>query len=143
MNITEQKISQEWDPKGEMLFPRMSHMDPNRKPLYYQWMGRKSGNPTMGDNLQYFLRYQVGWMYWRYFMWNFAGRQNGDQGFFPWDLKSGHWISGIPFVDNLRLFDQSTLPESMANEQARNTYFMIPLLFGLLGLFFHFKKTTK
>ena len=138
--LVEQKISQEWDPNCEMIFPRMGHMDPNRKPLYYRWMGRNSGNPTMGDNLYYFLRYQVGWMYWRYFMWNFAGRQNGEQGFFPWDLKSGHWISGIPFIDNLRLFDQSKLPESMREDQARNRYYLVPLLFGLLGLFFHFKR---
>lgn len=138
--LVEQKISQEWSPNGEMLFPRMGHMDPNRKPLYYQWMGRQSGDPTMGDNIYYFLRYQVGWMYWRYFMWNFSGRQNGEQGFFPWDLKSGHWISGIPFIDGPRLYDQSAMPESMLNDQARNKYFMIPLLFGILGLFFHFKR---
>jgi hypothetical protein len=137
---TEQKISQEWDPAGEMMFPRMGHMDPNRKPLYYQWMGRTSGNPTMGDNIHYFLRYQVGWMYWRYFMWNFSGRQNGEQGFNPHDLKSGHWISGIPFVDNTRLYDQGSMPESMLNDQARNRYFMIPLFLGLLGVFFHLKR---
>jgi Protein of unknown function (DUF2723) len=136
----EQKISQEFDPRSEMLFPRMGHMDPNRKPLYYQWMGRESGNPTMGDNIYYFIRYQVGWMYWRYFMWNFAGRQNGEQGFFPWDLKSGHWISGIPMIDNARLYDASTMPESMKRDQARNKYYLIPLLFGILGLFFHVKR---
>jgi hypothetical protein len=136
----EQKISQDWDPRAEMLFPRMGHMDPNRKPLYYQWMGRESGNPTMGDNLYYFIRYQVGWMYWRYFMWNFAGRQNGEQGFFPWDLKTGHWISGIPLIDNARLYDASTMPTSMKEDQARNKYYMIPLLFGILGLFFHVNR---
>jgi hypothetical protein len=73
-------------------------------------------------------------------MWNFSGRQNGEQGFFPWDLKSGHWISGIPLIDNARLYDASTMPESMTTDQARNKYYMIPLLFGILGLFFHVKR---
>ncbi len=136
----EQKISQEWAPEGQMIFPRMGHMDPNRKPLYYQWMGRQSGNPTMSDNIYYFLRYQVGWMYWRYFMWNFSGRQNGEQGFNPQDLQSGHWISGIPFIDNSRLYDQGSMPASMKEDQARNRYFMIPLIIGLLGVFFHLKR---
>ncbi len=136
----EQKISQEWDSSQESLFPRMGHMDPNRRKLYYNWMGRNSGNPTMGDNLYYFFRYQVGWMYWRYFMWNFAGRQNGEQGFNPANVKSGNWISGIPFVDNMRLYNQSNLPESMKNHEGRNRYFFLPLIFGLLGVFFHFKR---
>ncbi len=136
----EQKISQVWDPAYEMFFPRMGHMDPNRKPLYYRWMGRQSGNPTMADNFYYFFRYQIGWMYWRYFMWNFAGRQNGEQGFFPWDLKSGHWISGIPFIDGSRLYSQRDLPESMRMHQARNKYYLLPLIFGILGAFFHFRR---
>ena len=136
----EQKVTQEWDKSQEMLFPRMGHMDPNRRPLYYNWMGRSSGNPTMGDNLRYFFRYQVGWMYWRYFMWNFAGRQNGEQGFTPYDLTKGHWISGVPFVDNARLYNMSNLPESTKQHEGRNRYFFLPLIFGLLGAFFHFRR---
>ncbi|MEM8910006.1 MAG: DUF2723 domain-containing protein, partial [Bacteroidota bacterium] len=91
--IVDRKASYEYDPADEVFFPRMGHQDESRKALYREWMGKKQGTPTMGDNFMFFFRYQIGWMYWRYFMWNFSGRQNGEQGFCPWDKSSGHWIS--------------------------------------------------
>ncbi|MEM9916478.1 MAG: DUF2723 domain-containing protein [Bacteroidota bacterium] len=136
--IVDQKASYEFDPGDQMLFPRLGHLDENRKRLYEMWLDKKS-RPTMGDNIGFFFRYQIGWMYFRYFMWNFAGRQNGQQGFYPWDKTSGHWISGIPFIDNARLGNQSKLPESL-DSKARNKYYLLPLIFGLIGMFFHFKR---
>ncbi|MEL6865301.1 MAG: DUF2723 domain-containing protein, partial [Bacteroidota bacterium] len=134
--IVDQKAEYVFDKGDQMLFPRLGHLDENRRALYELWLGHK-GKPTMGDNIGFFFRYQINWMYWRYFMWNFAGRQNGDQGFFPWDLSSGHWLSGISFIDNARLGNQSLLPDSMKDNPGRNKYFLLPLIFGLIGVFYH------
>ncbi|MCK7537477.1 MAG: hypothetical protein MZV63_44230 [Marinilabiliales bacterium] len=82
--------------------------------------------PTFGENLRFFFRYQVGVMYLRYFMWNFAGRQNDVQG--NGNVMDGNWISGIPFIDNARLGDQSLLPPENLNNPARNKYYLLPLL---------------
>ncbi len=144
--IVDEKISYNYDSKYEMLFPRMGHLDDARKPLYKMWLdipqdsNVPSNRPTMGDNLGFFFKYQVSWMYYRYFMWNFAGRQNGEQGVFPWDYRSGNWLSGIGFYDSWRLGNQSELPATIANNKARNKYYLLPFLFGLIGLFFHAKK---
>lgn len=140
--IVDQKASYVFDKNDQMLFPRLTHMDENRKPLYRAWLNGKTTKPNMADNIGFFFKYQIGWMYIRYFMWNFSGRQNGDQGFFPWDLSSGHWISGIPFYDNARLGNQSQLPDSMISK-ARNKYFMLPFIFGLIGIFFHARRRPK
>ncbi len=143
--IVDQKNSYEFDDSEKMLFPRMGHQDEARKQLYRLWMrnmgsSNPNGKPTMADNLKFFFRYQVNWMYWRYFMWNFAGRQNGEQGFYPWNPKSGHWLSGLKPLDSARLYNQSELPDSIKNHEARNTYYMLPLIFGLVGIFFHFRR---
>lgn len=139
--IVDQKVSYEYADKDKMLFPRMTDSGGNRPELYRQWLGDKKGTPTFADNISFFLNYQVSWMYLRYFMWNFVGRQNGEQGIFAWDKRSGHWLSGIPFVDNARLYDQGKLPEYVKNNQARNTYFFLPLIFGILGLLFHYRRS--
>ena len=142
----ELKASYEYDSKDETLFPRMGHQDEARKKLYKRWMNGKKSNPTMGDNLAFFFRYQVRWMYWRYFMWNFSGRQNGEQGFYDWDKKSGNWITGINFIDSgiLGLPTTNNMPDSMGDsEEGRNAYYMLPFLFGLLGMFFHTKNRDK
>jgi hypothetical protein len=147
--VVDQKINYEFKSSDEMLFPRMGDYSQNRNSLYKRWLGLNPdsplppGRPNQIDNISFMINYQFAWMYWRYFMWNFSGRQNGDQGFFPWDKSSGHWLSGISFLDNLRLYNQSMLPESERNNKARNTYFMLPFLFGILGLFYHFKKQGK
>ena len=147
--VVDQKIDVVYANKDKMLFPRLGDGTQNRGQLYKQWMGLNPnaplppGRPNIADNISFFFSYQIGWMYWRYFMWNFSGRQNGEQGYYPWDKSSGHWISGIPFVDNAKLFDQSQITEAMKNHQGRNKYFMLPFLFGLLGLFFHFRKRNN
>ena len=97
--------------------------------------------PTFGENLRYFFRYQLNHMYFRYLFWNFVGRQNDNQGMYG-DILNGNWISGINFLDNSRLGPQDDIPGSMENK-ARNTFFFLPLLFGLIGLYYHFKKNSK
>lgn len=144
--ITTQKISPVYADGDKTLFPRMTDPSQGRPRLYKMWLGldpnkpMPPGRPNMGDNIRFFWQYQFQWMYWRYFFWNFAGRQNADQGYYPWDKSSGHWISGIPFIDNMKLGNQSELPQTWRQEQGRNTYFMLPFLFGLLGLIFHARK---
>ena len=129
-----------------MLFPRM-HSSSHTQ-AYESWMGGVEGYqvpydrcgeqimvkmPTMLENIKFFLSYQCNFMYWRYFMWNFAGRQNDIQG--HGELTHGNWLTGIPFIDNLRLGDQDTLPDELKNNKGRNVFYCLPLLLGLVGLF--------
>ncbi len=97
--------------------------------------------PSFGENLRFFFRYQIGYMYLRYFMWNFAGRQNDVQG--HGELTKGNWISGIKLVDQVRLGPQRNMPDSIVENKAHNKYYMLPLLLGLIGAYFHYKKHNK
>ncbi|MDE6199299.1 MAG: DUF2723 domain-containing protein, partial [Muribaculaceae bacterium] len=146
-----------------MLFPRMYSQQPGHPQGYLRWIGEsmeslptekvsiyydEDGNtfsipgqdlreevavPTFEQNLRYFFDYQLNYMYWRYFLWNFAGRQNDLQG--QGELNRGNWISGIPFIDNPRLGDQSLLPPDQGSEnKGHNVFYMLPLLMGLLGI---------
>jgi hypothetical protein len=137
--IVNYKVTPKYKASDETLFPRMGHNDDQRQQLYRMWLNKNSGKPTMGDNITFFWKYQIKWMYWRYFMWNFSGRQNGEQGFFSWDLKRGHWETGLPGVDDVLLYNQSELPSTMKNDKARNNYFLLPFIFGLMGLFYQWK----
>ena len=129
-----------------MLFPRM-YSSAHRQ-AYESWMGGVDGNevsydrcgemmtvkvPTQLENLRFFISYQCNFMYWRYFMWNFAGRQNDLQG--NGELEHGNWLSGFDWLDNLRLGDQSKLPDDLKNNKGHNVFYMLPLLLGLIGLF--------
>jgi Protein of unknown function (DUF2723) len=142
----------EYDKKFETIFPRMYSPDPEHKTAYEHWgkiRGKKytvsSGSereslvcPTFVENLRFFFRYQTGFMYLRYFMWNFAGRQNDIQG--NGNKIHGNWISGINFLDNVRLGDQEALPGELKSNPARNTYFMLPLLIGIAGILWQYKR---
>ncbi len=97
--------------------------------------------PTFGNNLEWFFTYQMGFMYWRYFMWNFAGRQNDLQGL--GNARDGNWISGISFIDNLRLGDQAQMPESLRTNKANNKLFLLPFILGIFGCIYHFLKDRK
>jgi hypothetical protein len=155
--VVSQKVDYVFDDADKVLFPRMGDYQEGREQQYRAWMSddenapkNKRGadalstrNPTFGDNVSFFLNYQVGWMYWRYFMWNFVGRQNGEQGYTPADKTSGQWLSGVKFVDEYRLYNQSELTTAMKNDAGRNTYYFIPLIFGLIGLFLHLIKRPK
>ena len=146
---TDYKVSPDYPSRYKRLFPRMGDNTLSRPRLYKQWLGLNPdeplprGRPSAGDNISFFVRYQLGWMYWRYFMWNFSGRQNGQQGFYEWDESAGNWITGISFLDEMRLGDQSALPDKMKNDPSRNVYYMLPFLFGLLGLFWHSQQRSS
>ncbi len=146
-------VEAKYDAAGKMLFPRMWYADPAGKYVefysyYTQGKGKKiSGaqyrKPTMGANLRYFFDYQMNWMYWRYFMWNFAGRQNEIHSPSPGNLFYGNWESGIKPLDRARLGDQDRAPKALAENKGKNHYYMLPLLLGLLGLFFQFDKDKR
>ena len=138
--------------KGKMLFPRMwSGSDQRSIDFYESYMkgkgqriaGREHRKPTMGANLAFFFDYQMNWMYWRYFMWNFVGRQNEIHGQIPGDLFYGNWESGIGFIDRMRLGDQTDAPPILKDNKGKNHYFFLPLLLGLLGLFFQFDRDKR
>lgn len=133
------------------LFPRMYYsMEPAKTQEYKRWSGysEEPGEgidnlrlPTFGENLKYFFSYQVNWMYWRYFMWNFSGRQNDIQG--RGDEMRGNWISGISAIDNARLGDQSEAPTFTTRNEAHNSFFLLPLILGFIGMIFHFYRAPK
>ena len=134
------------------VFPRMWSSDTDRQhPRFYElWAGKpyNGQKPTMGQNMTFFQRYQMNWMYWRYFMWNFAGRQNDDQGHYfnddgSRDYLRGNWISGIRFLDEARLGPQDNLPDHMASDRSRNVYYLLPLILGLIGLVYHIRRHPK
>ena len=149
----EAPIDAEYLPQGKMLFPRMwaSSPDGRYEEVYESYMegkgkkiaGSAHRKPTMGANLRYFFDYQLGWMYWRYFMWNFVGRQNQIHAPDPGDIFHGNWESGIKFIDNIRLGDQSNAPAPLREDKGKNHYFFLPLLLGLLGLFFQFDRDKR
>ncbi|PTX44513.1 uncharacterized protein DUF2723 [Christiangramia gaetbulicola] len=97
--------------------------------------------PSFAENIGYLLEYQIGYMYWRYFMWNFTGRQDDIQGKYT-DLH-GNWISGIDFIDEMHIGSQDNLPSDLKDNKARNTYFFLPFILGLIGLVFHLKRDKK
>lgn len=141
--VVDEKVDYKYAPSDEKLFPRMSDYSQGRPKLYRQWIDKPAGALTLGDNIKFFWRYQIGWMYFRYFMWNFSGRQNGDQGYYSWDPSSGNWISGINFIDEARLGNLKELPEAEKNNMAKNKYYMIPFLLGLIGAYFHYRRRPK
>jgi hypothetical protein len=141
--VVDEKVDYEYAAKDKTLFPRMSDYSQGRPALYRRWIDKPTGTPTFGDNIEFFWKYQLGWMYWRYFMWNFSGRQNGEQGYYAWDPTSGNWITGFDAIDAGRIGNQAELPDFQKNNQGRNKYYMIPFLLGLLGMFFHYRKRPR
>ena len=136
-----------------MLFPRMYSQQ--HASAYEQWVNIKGKEvpyyyngelipitiPTQFENIQFFLKYQVGYMYWRYFLWNFVGRQNDLQG--QGDLEKGNWITGIPFIDNMAYGDQDKLPKDIRENKGRNVYYGLPFLLGILGLVWQLNKGRR
>ncbi len=143
----------EYKYQGNMLFPRMYSSDERHIEQYKLWSGftgrpmnvkdregriQSVMQPTMMENLRFFFSYQVNFMYWRYFLWNFSGRQNDIQS--HGELIHGNWVTGIPFIDEMLVGDQELLPDSLRNNKGHNVYFMLPLLLGLVGLFYQVSK---
>lgn len=136
-------------PEDKMVFPRMwdASNDQGHADYYAYFMGinktREGGyerSPDFGDNLRYFIGYQNYFMYLRYFLWNFSGKQNDVQGVFSGNVRDGNWITGINFIDNMFYGDQSLMPDSLKNNKAHNRLFALPLILGIIGLLFHFRR---
>ena len=137
-----------------MFFPRIWSEAHTR--AYEEWLGGVEGRqvpynqcgeivmvkvPTQWDNIRFFFMYQLNFMYWRYFMWNFAGRQNDIQG--QGEIEHGNWITGIPFIDNLLIGDQTLLPSELKDNKGHNVFYCLPLLLGLIGLFWQAYKGER
>ena len=135
-----------------MLFPRMYSED--HAEAYENWLGGIKGKqvpydqcgtmmmlkiPTQWENIKFFFSYQVNFMYWRYFMWNFAGRQNDIQG--HGEIEHGNWITGIPFIDNMLVGNQEFLPSDLKNNKGHNVFFCLPLILGLIGILWQLCKS--
>lgn len=127
--------------EDKMLFPRVwdASNDQGHADFYRDWLGLADGEkPNMADNVSFFMGYQMNWMYWRYFMWNFAGKQNDVQGFTPTNVRDGNWISGVSFIDNWRLGNQDAMPEALKNNKANNKLYFLPLILGVMGLIYQY-----
>ncbi|BBE17782.1 membrane protein [Aquipluma nitroreducens] len=135
------------------IFPRMYSRESEHIEAYKQWANIKGRRvsitdedgqaktielPTFGENLTFFFRYQIAHMYFRYFMWNFSGRQSDIQS--NGEITNGNWITGINFLDSIRLGDQSTLPQEFKNNKARNKYYMLPFILGIIGIVFMYNR---
>lgn len=138
-----------------MLFPRMYSSDQRHINVYKEW-GNVKGEPvrfnrngqmvsvmkpTFAENIRFFLTYQMNFMYWRYFMWNFSGRQNDIQG--HGEILHGNWITGIKFIDQMLVGPQEDMPSDIIDNKGHNVYYMLPLLLGLLGIFFQVYSGKK
>jgi tetratricopeptide (TPR) repeat protein len=154
--IIDYRPNYKFDERTTTLFPRMYSREARHIEEYKRWANIKgrpmtvnddSGRsqniqlPTFIENVRFFFNYQIRHMYFRYFMWNFAGRQNDIQG--HGEIHKGNWISGIPFLDNLMYGDQDNLPDTFKNNPARNKYYLLPLLLGVLGLAFQSGSNVK
>lgn len=150
--IASYKPKYEFDSRFNTIFPRMYSSRANHVREYEYWGNVKKNNPiqvgdeviykpSFGSNLRFFFSYQINHMYWRYFMWNFVGRQNDIQG--HGDILNGNWISGIDFIDRMKIGNQDKLYPEMANKKSRNTYFFLPFLLGLIGLIYHYKSSKE
>ena len=143
----------EYEYAQNMLFPRMYSSQHTRE--YQAWVDIKGNDipydqcgqmvmvnmPTQWENIKFFFTYQLNWMYWRYFMWNFAGRQNDLQG--SGEIEHGNWITGIPFIDNFLVGDQSLLPQELQNNKGHNVFYCLPLLLGIIGLLWQAYRGQK
>ena len=141
-----------YESSGKMLFPRMWNGSDSKYIQFYQsYMGNGGTQvagadhkkPTFFQNLAFFFDYQMNWMYWRYFMWNFAGRQNDIHSPSPGEILTGNWECGIDFIDHWRLGDQSDAPAYLKENKGKNHYYMLPLLLGILGIFFQFARDKR
>lgn len=142
--VVGKKMGYQYDPADIHYFPRIWDTDNSQGHVnfYKQWLGIDGTTPpSPQDNIKWLIGYQFNWMYWRYFMWNFSGRQNDLQG--TGNPRDGNWISGIAPLDNARLGDQSKMPDSLKENKAHTTLFMLPFILGLLGLAFQWKKDRK
>ncbi len=131
----------------KVLFPRMwSSSDPSFEKFYEMYTdGKGNKTPSGADNIRYFINYQMNFMYWRYFFWNFVGRQNDLHASVPGDIYKGNWESGIGFIDRAHLGDQSEGPAYIVNSKSKNHFYFLPFILGIIGLLYqlrHDKRNT-
>ena len=154
--VVDYKPAYVFDDRTKCIFPRMYSREGRHIREYKKWTNYKGEKlrvtddngkpkiitvPTLWDNIKFFWEYQVKYMYFRYFMWNFSGRQNDLQG--NGEIDHGNWITGIPFIDNSMYGDQDLLRDSLKNNRAHNKYYLLPLLLGLTGIFFQYNANRK
>lgn len=135
---------QNYSSKHKGFMPRMMATSAEAIQNYKSIAGinpKSKRRPTFGENIKYMIQFQFGYMYGRYFMWNFVGRQNDVQG--KLDILNGNWLSGINFIDEARLGPQTNLPSDIKNNKGRNVYFFFPFILGIIGLVFHSKFDLK
>jgi Protein of unknown function (DUF2723) len=153
--ITGHDLERVYDPRFITLFPRMWSDQADHQPVYEEW-GRVKGTPVQVteqngekkvirkpafiENMRYMLSFQFGYMYFRYFMWNFSGKQNDTQG--TGGAINGNWITGIRFIDEPRV-GTSDLPADLKNDTSRNKYFLLPFLLGMAGMFYHLNRDSR
>ncbi len=137
------KITNIYNEDHETVFPRMYSNQSHHIEAYMKWSGMKSDKkkPTFGENLKFLFSYQMGFMYFRYFFWNFVGRQSDIQT--HGNITDGNWISGINAIDSKRLGDQDNLPPTMENNIGKNKYYFLPLILGILGIIYQYNKSKK
>ncbi len=153
--VADVKTKVQYDSKFKTIFPRMHSSTGDHPAIYESWVkikGKKVSYdqcgykrnitlPTFGENLEFFFKYQLNYMYWRYFMWNFSGRQNDIQG--HGEITNGNWITGINFIDQFLVGDQSQLSAEYADNKGRNVYYMLPLILGIIGMLFCLQNGKK
>jgi len=167
------RVKYEYDGSYQTIFPRMYSQQEDHIKAYLKWTNLEENNyfearkdqtgnmirdrygdivydyrspknkPSFANNIEFFIKYQLGHMYFRYFMWNFAGRQNDIQAHYKEEINKGNWISGIKSIDSKRLGNQDVLPDSIVKNRAHNKYFLLPLVLGLIGMCFHYNKDKK
>ncbi len=128
----------EYDPSRCTFFPRMYSSQKDHISAYKSWGGVKNNKPTFANNIKFFMSYQVGFMYLRYFMWNFVGKENDIQG--HGGPLHGNWLSGIKFIDNAFIAPQKDIPDKWKNRASRNKLYFLPLILGIIGLIYQFDK---
>ncbi|MCD8193560.1 MAG: DUF2723 domain-containing protein [Tannerellaceae bacterium] len=153
--ISRYDIEYDYESELNMLFPRMYSGDPRHVDAYKEWAQIKGQpvrfnrcgemvtvmKPTFAENLRFFFTYQLNFMYWRYFMWNFSGRQNDIQG--HGEVMNGNWITGIKFIDEILVGPQEDMPASIVENKGHNVYYMLPLLLGIIGLLYQAYRGEK
>ncbi|WP_442587608.1 glycosyltransferase family 117 protein [Pedobacter sp. AW31-3R] len=138
--ISGKQYNQSFD--KNLIFPRTYSQKAGHPEFYRSWLHLAEGEtPSMLQNLRFFSSWQIGFMYWRYFLWNFAGRQNDVQG--QGGIENGNWITGIKPLDSLRLGEQGNLPKSISSNEGHNVYFALPLLLGIAGFIFLYRKNKR
>lgn len=143
--IAGKKMEAEFAPGDKRFFPRIwDYNDEQHKRYYRQFLGLgEKESPTSADNFNYFFNYQIDWMWWRYFMWNYSGRQNDFEG--QTEPQNGNWVTGIPVIDKgvLNVGDMDAMPDGYSNNPARNQLYLLPFILGVLGLIFQFNNNKR